>query len=44
MLTDVFIGINLTAVLPKKWQRYQIKMVRWQLFQVAGKVVTGHVI
>jgi len=28
-------------VLPEKWQRYQIKTVRWQLFQVAGKVVTG---
>ncbi|VAW56622.1 hypothetical protein MNBD_GAMMA07-2494 [hydrothermal vent metagenome] len=30
-----------TDVLPEKWQRYQIKTVRWQLFQVAGKVVTG---
>ena len=28
-------------VLPEKWQRYQIKTVRWQLSQVAGKVVSG---
>ncbi len=28
-------------VLPEKWQHYQIKTVRWQLFQVAGKVVSG---
>ncbi len=27
--------------LPEKWQYYQIKTVRWQLFQVAGKIVSG---
>ena len=29
------------AVLPKSWQRYQIRTIRWQLFQIAGKIVEG---
>ena len=28
-------------VLPKSWRRYQIRTIRWQLFQIAGKVTKG---
>ena len=28
-------------VLPDSWQRYQIRTVRWQLFQIAGKVINS---
>jgi len=28
-------------VLPDSWQRYQIRTVRWRLFQIAGKVINS---